>query len=1042
MVAVRPLRVEELAELLAFEFDVAKGGIPKYRASWRLDDQTQAVLSTCSSLVTIVIDRWSGRQVVQFSHFSVKEFLISNRLASPLGDFSRFQIHSGPAHTLLTQACLGFLLHLDDHVDKESVKGFPLAEYSAQHWVNHAQFEDVASRVKDGMKILFDSDKPHFAAWIRIYDIDPLMARDGWEPEISSNANPLYYSVLLEFYDLVKHLAIKYPQHVNAICGRYKFPLFAALSKDRVDIAELLLEHGANVDLREMTGKTILLKVLSRRPQRNLVNIVEFLLKHGTDVNARDDTGTLRSSLHLAEYGDELAVARMLIKHRANVNSQDCDGQTPLHILSGRRACGEDDVVDHARLLLEHGAEVNSRDNENQTPLLLATALPCFKLTDVLLKHGADTNAGNNNGKTPLHILSECHWMYDEDNLVNHARLLLENGAEVNIQDNDNQTPLLLAMEQNRFKLARILLDHGADANAEKNCGKTSLHLLSKSRIRDEDKVLDTLRLLLEHGAVVNRRGVYNQTPLYIAMERDWFKFARILLDHGANARGENSEGKTPLHLLSESWTHGESDALDLIWLLLEHGAEVNKRDVNNQTPLHLAMGRDWFKLARILLAHGADANVANNIGKTLLHLLSESLIHDEGDALNLIWLLLERGAVAVMNRRDKNNQTPLHLAMVRDWFKLARILIDRGADANAENNDGRTPLLILSDSRVHNGDAIDLLCVLLKRGAVVNRRDKNGETPLLLAMGRGGLKFARILLEHGADASVKKINRKTLLHLLLESQIRSEGEALDLLWLLLDHGAVANGRDVNNQTPLQLAMKRNWLKLARILLDHGADANVANNDRKTPLHLLSEGRIRDEGITLDLIWLLLEHGAEVNRRDKDSETPLLLAMRQGWSKLVQILLEHGADSNAKNDNGKTSLHILSEHPMNEEDDAVNHAQLLFEHGAEVNIRDKNNQTPLLIAMGRDWFRLARILLERGADANAANNDGKTSLHILSKLETYDKDHATDALSLRLQHGAEINRRYKDQETPLLLETGTRMYAIAWNLSGLTQTLP
>ncbi|KAN0130287.1 hypothetical protein V8E53_011910 [Lactarius tabidus] len=421
MVAVRPLRVEELAELLAFEFDVAKGGIPKYRASWRLDDQTQAVLSTCSSLVTIVIDRWSGRQVVQFSHFSVKEFLISNRLASPLGDFSRFQIHSGPAHTLLTQACLGFLLHLDDHVDKESVKGFPLAEYSAQHWVNHAQFEDVASRVKDGMKILFDSDKPHFAAWIRIYDIDPLMARDGWEPEISSNANPLYYSVLLEFYDLVKHLAIKYPQHVNAICGRYKFPLFAALSKDRVDIAELLLEHGANVDLREMTGKTILLKVLSRRPQRNLVNIVEFLLKHGTDVNARDDTGTLRSSLHLAEYGDELAVARMLIKHRANVNSQDCDGQTPLHILSGRRACGEDDVVDHARLLLEHGAEVNSRDNENQTPLLLATALPCFKLTDVLLKHGADTNAGNNNGKTPLHILSECHWMYDEDNLVNHA---------------------------------------------------------------------------------------------------------------------------------------------------------------------------------------------------------------------------------------------------------------------------------------------------------------------------------------------------------------------------------------------------------------------------------------------------------------------------------------------------------------------------------------------------------------------------------------------------------------------------------------------
>ena len=128
VVAVRPLYVDELAELLAFDFDGAQGGIPKYHPSLRLDDQTQAVLSTCSSLVTIINEQqWPGlppgfvplyspspsrppsptpydpfsydpspsphRRVVQFSHFSVKEFLVSERLMSSLcGDILRYHI--------------------------------------------------------------------------------------------------------------------------------------------------------------------------------------------------------------------------------------------------------------------------------------------------------------------------------------------------------------------------------------------------------------------------------------------------------------------------------------------------------------------------------------------------------------------------------------------------------------------------------------------------------------------------------------------------------------------------------------------------------------------------------------------------------------------------------------------------------------------------------------------------------------------------------------------------------------------------------------
>ena len=155
--AVRPLRVEELAEVLAFDFDVE--GIPKLNIGWRWDDQEEAVMSACSSLVTIVKD--GDLRIVQFSHFSVKEFLTANRLAEPIRDVSRYYIRLDAAHTILAQACLGVLLRLDDRVDRDKLKNFPLARYAAQYWDTHAQFENASSRIKDGMECLFDEDKPH-----------------------------------------------------------------------------------------------------------------------------------------------------------------------------------------------------------------------------------------------------------------------------------------------------------------------------------------------------------------------------------------------------------------------------------------------------------------------------------------------------------------------------------------------------------------------------------------------------------------------------------------------------------------------------------------------------------------------------------------------------------------------------------------------------------------------------------------------------------------------------------------------------------------
>ncbi|KAN0118744.1 hypothetical protein V8E52_004855 [Russula decolorans] len=160
--AVRPLEVKELAEVLAFDFNTE--GIPKLNLGWRWEDQEEAVMSACSSLVMIVKD--GASRVVQFSHFSVKEFLTADRLAEPIRDVSRYHIRLEAAHTILVGACLGVLLQLDDRIDRDDIERFPLARYAAQYWASHARVENVSSRIKDGMECLFDADKPHFAIWL------------------------------------------------------------------------------------------------------------------------------------------------------------------------------------------------------------------------------------------------------------------------------------------------------------------------------------------------------------------------------------------------------------------------------------------------------------------------------------------------------------------------------------------------------------------------------------------------------------------------------------------------------------------------------------------------------------------------------------------------------------------------------------------------------------------------------------------------------------------------------------------------------------
>ncbi len=249
--AVRPLEVKELAEVLAFDFNTEE--IPKLNLGWRWEDQDEAVMSACSSLVMIVKD--GDSRVVQFSHFSVKEFLTANRLAEPMRDVSRYHIRLDAAHTILVRACLGVLLQLDDRIDRDSMKNFPLARYAAQYWARHARIENVSHRIKVGMECLFDADKPHFTTWLWVYDENQGSSMSTMRPEKPETV-PLYHAVTLGFRDLAEHLIVKYPEHVNAKGGGKETPIHVAAFEGHSDILSLLIDHGADINSRGRYGYT------------------------------------------------------------------------------------------------------------------------------------------------------------------------------------------------------------------------------------------------------------------------------------------------------------------------------------------------------------------------------------------------------------------------------------------------------------------------------------------------------------------------------------------------------------------------------------------------------------------------------------------------------------------------------------------------------------------------------------------------------------------------------------------------------------------
>ena len=183
------------------------------------------------------------------------------------------------------------------------------------------------------MERLFDPEKPHFAAWVWLYDIDrhwiePMSEMHPTRPE----AAPLYYASVSGFRGLVEHIITAHSQDIIGRGGSHTTPLHAASFKGHLDVASLLLKSGANPNSRDNLGRAPLHRVSQggHVMLQSSLEIARFLVNSSADVNLTDNDGC--TTLHAAAQSGYRDIAKLLLDSGASLNVQDDDNDTPLHV--------------------------------------------------------------------------------------------------------------------------------------------------------------------------------------------------------------------------------------------------------------------------------------------------------------------------------------------------------------------------------------------------------------------------------------------------------------------------------------------------------------------------------------------------------------------------------------------------------------------------------------------------------------------------------------------------------------------------------------